>query len=76
MELVQQKATKMIKGDGAPRVQGVCERTRFLHPGKGWGEEGGSSCIFFHYLNCREDAYPSQKYTVKEEKTNCSEGNW
>lgn len=51
MELVQQRATKMIKGDGPCGVQGECEVTRFVHPGKGWGEEGGSCCIFFRYLN-------------------------
>lgn len=26
--------------------------------------------------SCREDAYPSQEYTVKEEKTSSSEGNY
>lgn len=50
MELVQQRTTKMIKRDGARGVKGECEGTGFDHPGKGWGEKGGYSCIFF-YLN-------------------------
>lgn len=51
MELLQQRATKVIKGAGAHGIQGESEGTRFVHPGKSWGKEGGSSCIFFHSLN-------------------------
>lgn len=51
IDAMEQRATKVIKGAGAHGIQGECEGTRFVHPGKGWGKEGGSSYIFFHSLN-------------------------
>lgn len=65
----------MIKEDGACGVQGECEGTRFVHPGKGW-IQGGSSCTFCHCLSKKdEEKMHTQKYTEKEENRSCNDGN-
>lgn len=54
MELLLQKATKVIKEEGACGVQKECEGTRFVHPGKGW-IQGGYSYTFCHCFNKKDE---------------------